>query len=47
MAASAELIADQAGLVLPLGSSKLTFEYTWAQTKIFSDNQYFTMKVGF
>ena len=36
-----------AGLVLPLGSSKLTFEYTWAQTKIFSDNQYFTMKVGF
>jgi long-subunit fatty acid transport protein len=36
-----------AGLSVPVGGSKLTFEYTWTQTKVFTDNQYFTLKVGF
>jgi len=37
-----------AGLTYPLGSTKLTFEYSWTQTDAFdSDNQYFTLKASF
>lgn len=37
-----------AGLSYPLGSTKLTFEYSWTQTGSFdSDNQYFTLKAAF
>lgn len=36
-----------AGLVIPVGGNKLTFEYTWTQTDVFSDNQFFTVKADF
>ena len=35
------------GLTLPLGKTKLTFEYAWTQTDIFSDNQYITLRFNF
>lgn len=35
------------GLNLMIGGSKVSFEYTWTQTKVFTDNQYFTFKVAF
>jgi len=37
-----------AGLAYPIGSSILTFEYTWAETEsIFDNNQFFTIKAAF
>lgn len=37
-----------AGLSVPLGaSSKLTFEYSWNETDVFEDNQFFTVKASF
>lgn len=36
-----------AGLVLPVGSTNLTFEYAWNQTEVFQDNQFFTVKASF
>jgi hypothetical protein len=35
------------GLSVPVGGSKVTVEYTWTQTKVFSDNQYITLMIGF
>lgn len=35
------------GLTFDLGDSRLSFEYTWTETDIFDDNQYFTMKASF
>ncbi|MDH4158496.1 MAG: PorV/PorQ family protein [candidate division Zixibacteria bacterium] len=36
-----------AGLVYELGSTKLAFEYSWTETEVFDDNQYFTVRVNF
>ena len=36
-----------AGLVYPLGDTKLTFEYAWNETETFDDNQFFTLKFNF
>jgi len=36
-----------AGLILPIGSTKVTFEYAWNQTEVFEDNQFFTVKANF
>jgi hypothetical protein len=36
-----------AGITIPMGNSKLTFEYAWNQTDTFEDNQFFTIKVNF
>ena len=36
-----------AGLTVPLGGTRLTFEYAWTQTDIFSDNQFFTLRMNF
>jgi hypothetical protein len=35
------------GLIFPLGSTKLSVEYSWTQTEVFDDNQYFTLKMLF
>jgi hypothetical protein len=35
------------GLTVPLGGTKLTFEYAWTQTDTFSDNQFFTLRMNF
>lgn len=36
-----------AGLVYPMGDTKLTFEYAWNETETFDDNQFFTVKFSF
>ncbi|MEW6411031.1 MAG: PorV/PorQ family protein [Candidatus Zixiibacteriota bacterium] len=36
-----------AGLTVPLGGVDLTFEYSWNETEVFDDNQYFTLKANF
>lgn len=37
-----------AGLVYPLGTTNLTFEWTWAETEsVFDDNQFFTVSASF
>ncbi|MBU0983971.1 MAG: PorV/PorQ family protein [candidate division Zixibacteria bacterium] len=36
-----------AGLVYAMGDTKLTFEYSWNDTEVFDDNQYFTVKFNF
>ncbi len=36
-----------AGLVVPLGGVDLSFEYSWNETEVFDDNQYFTLKANF
>ena len=36
-----------AGLVYELGATKLAFEYSWTETEVFDDNQYFTVRVNF
>lgn len=36
-----------AGLVYPMGDTKLTFEYAWLDTETFDDNQFFTVKFNF
>ena len=35
------------GLVVDLGQTSVSFEYSWNQTEVFSDNQYFTLKASF
>ena len=35
------------GLVFKFGETDLTFEYSWTETEVFDDNQYFTMKASF
>ena len=36
-----------AGVIVPMGSSKLAFEYSWTETKVFTDNQYFSLRLNF
>jgi len=36
-----------AGLNYNLGETQLSFEYSWTETDVFEDNQYFTVKVSF
>lgn len=36
-----------AGVMIPLGDMDLSLEYTWTQTDIFDNNQYFTLKANF
>jgi hypothetical protein len=36
-----------AGLSYPIGETILTFEYSWTETDVFNDNQYFTAKFDF
>lgn len=36
-----------AGVIVPLGESKVSLEYTWTQTDVFDDNQFFTLKFDF
>ncbi len=36
-----------AGLKLNVGGTDLTFEYSWTETDVFDDNQYFTVKANF
>ncbi len=36
-----------AGLIYELGDTELCFEYTWQESDVFDDNQYFTFKVQF
>jgi hypothetical protein len=36
-----------AGIVLNLGETDVTFEYTWTETDVFDANQYFTGKINF
>ena len=36
-----------AGLSYPIGETVLTFEYSWTETDVFNDNQYFTAKFDF
>lgn len=35
------------GVSLDLGSTMLSFDYSWTETAVFSDNQYFTLKASF
>lgn len=35
------------GLVFDLGETSLSFDYSWTETDVFSDNQYFTVKASF
>jgi hypothetical protein len=35
------------GLSLDLGTTMLSFDYSWTETAVFSDNQYFTLKASF
>ncbi len=35
------------GLNLPFGENKLSFEYSWNQTDVFDDSQFFTVKADF
>jgi hypothetical protein len=34
------------GVSVMLGESKLTFEYSWTETDVFADNQFFTVKIN-
>ena len=36
-----------AGVMVPLGGSTITFEYSWNQTDVFDDNQFFTVRASF
>lgn len=36
-----------AGLILALGETDLTIEYSWTETDVFEDNQFFTVKANF
>ena len=36
-----------AGVVLSLGNTDLTIEYSWTETDVFEDNQFFTVKANF
>lgn len=36
-----------AGLTYEMGDTRLTFEYSWNQTDVFDDNQFFTVSAGF
>lgn len=36
-----------AGLVFSMGETDLTFEYSWTETEVFDDNQFFTVKASF
>ena len=36
-----------AGVVIPMGTTDLTMEYTWTQTEVFEANQYWTLKASF
>lgn len=36
-----------AGVVIPMGTTDLTLEYTWTQTETFDANQYWTLKASF
>lgn len=36
-----------AGVVFDLGGAKLNFEYSWTETDVFDDNQFFTFRVKF
>ena len=36
-----------AGLMVPLGGVDFSFEYSWNETEVFDDNQYFTVKANF
>ena len=36
-----------AGVVIPVGTTDLTLEYTWTQTETFDANQYWTLKASF
>lgn len=35
------------GVVLPMGTTTLTLEYSWTETEVFNNNQFFTVKFGF
>ncbi len=35
------------GLKFDLGETSLSFDYSWTETAVFSDNQYFTLTAGF
>jgi len=35
------------GLVFDLGETNVSFDYSWTETEVFSDNQYFTVKASF
>ncbi len=35
------------GLVFDLGTTSLAFDYSWTETEVFSDNQYFTVTASF
>lgn len=35
------------GVMFSLGSTQMTLEYSWTQTEVFDDNQYFTLKALF
>ena len=36
-----------AGVMLPVGDMDFSLEYTWTQTEVFDNNQYFTLKANF
>lgn len=36
-----------AGLVFSLGETDISFEYSWSETEVFDDNQFFTVKASF
>jgi hypothetical protein len=36
-----------AGVILKVGETDVTFEYSWNETEFFDNNQYFTGKVNF
>jgi hypothetical protein len=36
-----------AGLSYQFGETRMSLEYSWTQTEVFDDNQYFTVKLGF
>nr|MBN2277989.1 PorV/PorQ family protein [candidate division Zixibacteria bacterium] len=40
-------MAFGAGVVLKLGETNVTFEYSWNETEFFDNNQYFTGKINF
>jgi hypothetical protein len=35
------------GAAIPVGNSTLTLEYTWTETEVFDNNQYYTVKFAF
>ncbi len=36
-----------AGLSVPMGDTKFTFEYSWNDTEVFDDNQFFSVRINF